>query len=159
VASSSITGDIYREINKKASDKHLVWFSRGSVFTVAVIALLFSWHPGAGVMALVANAWAGFGAAFGPLVLLSLYWRRVNRFGAVMGIIMGGGTVIVWEYIPMMSAADGLVTLAVGTQLYSLVPGFFLSAIAIIAGSLLTKTPSEKILKDFETASRPLAGD
>ena len=152
VASSSITGDIYNAlINKKASDRHLVWFSRISVLAVAVFAFFFALDPDAGVMALVANAWAGFGAAFGPLVILSLFWRRTNRVGATAGIIVGGLTVIIWEYIPF-----GGEVLGASTALYSLVPGFALSLIAIIVGSLATKPPSEEILAEFEAASKPL---
>ena len=161
---SSAIGDIYKQANSKASDKHLVWFSRGAVLVVALVALwiaLDAYDPAiggpdrsTGVMVLVAMAWAGFGAAFGPLVLCSLFWKRTNRSGAIAGVVVGGLTVIIWHYVPITG-----VTLAVSTRLYSLVPGFFLSLAAIIIVSLLTKTPSDAILKEFEQASIPLVED
>ncbi|MCL2865519.1 MAG: sodium/proline symporter [Lachnospiraceae bacterium] len=163
---SSAIGDIYKMANKKASDKHLVWFSRCAVLVVAVVALwiaLDAYDPviggpdrSTGVMVLVAMAWAGFGSAFGPLVLLSLFWKRTTRIGAIVGVAVGGLTVIIWQYIPMVQGVDGLVTLNTSTGLFSLVPGFFLSLAAIIIGSLLTKKPSEEILTEFATASKAL---
>ena len=159
---SSAIGDIYKQANKNASDNHLVWFSRGAVLVVAIIALwiaLDAYDPAiggpdrsTGVMVLVAMAWAGFGAAFGPLVLCSLFWKRTNRAGAIAGVIVGGLIVIIWHYVPLGGA-----TLAASTRLYSLVPGFFLSLAAIIVVSLLTKEPSDAILAEFETASKPLS--
>jgi len=155
VASSAVTGDMYKTINKKATDKHLVWFSRFSVLAIAVVALIFALNPDAGVMELVRHAWAGFGAAFGPLVILSLYWKRTNRAGAIAGVIVGGLTVIIWSYIPLVDGA----TLGVATSLYSLVPGFFLALTAIVVGSLATKKPSDAILAEFETSKKPLIED
>jgi len=164
---SSAVSDIYKVANKKASDRQLVWFSRCAVFAVALLALwiaLDAYDPvlggpdrSRGVMQLVAMAWAGFGAAFGPLVLCSLFWKRTNRTGGLLGVLVGGLTVITWHFIPLVSSADGLITLGASTGLYSLVPGFGLSLIAIIAGSLLSKKPSEEILTEFETASKPLS--
>ena len=96
------------------------------------------------------NAWAGFGAAFGPLVLLSLFWRRTTRGGAAAGIIAGGLTVILWEYIPMIPMASGVATLSTATGLYSLVPGFALSLVCIVLFSFLTKKPSAEMLEEFD---------
>jgi len=158
---SSAVADIYRVANKKVTDKHLVWFSRFAVLIVAIIAVwiaLDAYDPAiggpdrsTGVMVLVAMAWAGFGAAFGPLVLLSLFWKRTNRQGAIAGIIVGGLTVIIWQYIPLVNGA----TLGAATRLYSLVPGFFLSLLAIIGVSMATKPPSREIEEEFEKASIP----
>ena len=172
VASSALS-DIYRQADKKASDKKLVWISRAAVLLVAVLALVFALNsyvhggydangvriPGtidrnSGVMALVAMAWAGFGSAFGPLVLCSLFWKRTNRVGAVAGVIVGGLTVIVWQYISIGGA-----TLAAQTGIFSLVPGFALSLIAIIVGSLVTRKPSAEMLEQFATAQKPLIED
>ena len=97
-------------------------------------------------MGLVSNAWAGLGASFGPLVLLSLFWRRTNFQGAVAGIVTGALTVILWDYIPLVSGA----TLGDVTGLYSLVVGFALSLLAIVIVSLCTPAPSEEILKEFD---------
>ena len=162
---SSAVGDIYKNINKKASDNHMVWFSRGTVLVVALIALwiaIDAYDPAlggpnrnTGVMQLVAMAWSGFGAAFGPAVLTSLYWKRTNRAGATAGIIVGGLTVLIWQYAPLMDGG----TLLAGTGLLSIVPGFALSLIAIIIGSLVTKAPSAEILAEFETAKKPLIED
>ena len=163
VASSAITGDLYHVINKKAKDKQLVWISRAAVLLVTLVALwiaLDAYDPAlggpnrsTGVMVLVAMAWAGFGAAFGPLVLLSLFWKRTTKQAAALGIIVGGLTVIVWQYANIING----VTLGAHTGLYSLVPGFALSFVTIVVVSLLTKAPSDEILKEFEIAGKPLA--
>ena len=170
---SSAVGDIYKTLNKKASDKHLVWFSRGVVFVVAIAALFIAldayvpahydaygnYVPWAldratGVMALVSVAWAGFGSAFGPLVLASLFWKRTTHIGGIAGIIVGGTTVLIWHYTPF-GFLDGA-TLMNYTNLNHIVPGFILSAIAVVVGSLLTKAPSKEILEEFKIASKPL---
>ena len=158
---SSAVADIYRVANKKVSDGHLVWFSRVAVLVVAVIAIwiaLDAYDPAiggpdrtTGVMVLVAMAWAGFGSAFGPLVLTSVFWKRTNLPGAITGVIVGGLTVIIWQYIPFVEGK----TLGAATGLFSLVPGFFLSLISIVVVSMLTKAPSQEIMEEFEKASRP----
>jgi sodium/proline symporter len=158
---SSAVADIYKVVNKKVTDIHLVWFSRLAVLVVAVIAIwiaLDAYDPviggpdrSTGVMVLVAMAWAGFGAAFGPLVLLSLFWRRTNRQGAIAGVIVGGLTVIIWQYIPFVGGE----TLGANTGIFSIVPGFFLSLIAIVLLSCVTKAPSKEIVEEFEKASKP----
>jgi len=168
---SSAVSDIYKTANKKASDKNLVWFSRIVVLIVAVLATLIAldayvpahyneygvWVPWAidratGVMALVSVAWAGFGSAFGPLMLTSLFWKRTNRVGGIAGVIVGGVTVLIWQYAPIMGGQTPMVA----TALNHIVPGFALSLIAIIIGSLVTKAPSAEVLADFETAKKPL---
>ena len=184
VASSALS-DIYRQANKKASDKHLVWISRGAVLVVAIVALIFAlsaYDPALGgpnrnrgVMVLVAMAWAGFGAAFGPLVLCSLFWKRTNKIGAILGIAVGGLVVIFWQYIPLLQGyinnEPALVPLSAplletvttgargGTGIFSIIPGFVLSLAAIIIGSLATKKPSEAVLEEFAAAQQPLVED
>ena len=158
---SSAVADMYRVANKKVSDSHLVWFSRVAVLVVAAIAIwiaLDAYDPAiggpdrsTGVMVLVAMAWAGFGAAFGPLVLTSLFWKRTNLPGAITGVIVGGVTVIIWQYIPFLDGG----TLRDATGIFSLVPGFFLSLISIIVVSMATKPPSREIEEEFEKASVP----
>lgn len=151
VTASSVAEDLYKGIfNKKASDKNVLMVSRITVVVVAVIAYVIALNPDSSVMTLVSDAWAGFGAAFGPVVLLSLYWNRTNLSGAIAGIVSGAATVIIWDYIPCMKTAEGLVTLAKGTGLYSLAVGFFISLILIILFSLLSKAPSDEILQEFE---------
>lgn len=154
VTASSITSDLYKgSINKKASDKHLVWFSRGAVLAVSVIAYLIARDRTSSIMGLVSNAWSGFGSTFGALVLLSLYWKRANRAGAAAGIIAGGLVVVLWDYIPLFASGA---TLADKTGLYSLVPGFALSFLAIVLVSLLTKAPSGEMLEEFAAVQKPL---
>lgn len=151
VTASSISDDIYKGlINKKAGDEFLVKFSRVAVVVVALVAYFIARDPESSVMNLVSNAWAGFGAAFGPLVLLSLFWRRTTRGGAAAGIIAGGLTVILWEYIAIVPTAAGAVTLSAATGLYSLVPGFALSLVCIILFSFLTKKPTDDMLEEFD---------
>lgn len=160
VTSSSISGDIVKGvIAKNAKDKTLVWISRGAVIVVAAIAYLIARDPNSSVMGLVSNAWAGFGATFGPLVLLSLFWKRTNRAGALAGMISGGVSVILWDNIPMLQGADGLVSIGTATGVYSLLPCFFISAIAIVIVSLLTKAPSAEIQKEFEAVAAKIDPD
>jgi sodium/proline symporter len=140
-----VSEDIYHSIiNKKASPKKVLLLSRITVITVAVIAYLIALDPDSSVMGLVSDAWAGLGASFGPIVLMSLYWKRTNLAGAVAGISTGAVTVIVWDYLKF-----GGKTLGESTGLYSLVVGFFISLAAIFIASLVTKAPSEEMLKEF----------
>ena len=92
-------------------------------------------------MGLVSNAWAGLGAAFGPIVVMSLFWRRTNLQGAIAGMVTGGLTVIIWDYIPLVGGQ----TLGTYTGPYSLAVGFLLSLVVIVIVSLLTKAPSKEI--------------
>ena len=97
-------------------------------------------------MGLVSNAWAGLGAAFGPTVLMSLFWKRCNLPGAVAGILSGGLTVIIWDYIPLAAGQ----TLGAVTGLYSLAIGFLISIVLIVVVSLCTKEPEASIVAEFE---------
>ncbi|MDR3305565.1 MAG: sodium/proline symporter PutP, partial [Clostridiales Family XIII bacterium] len=147
VTASSFTSDIYKNaLNKDAGDKHLVWVSRVSVVVIAVIAFIIATNRTSSIMDLVSNAWSGFGSTFGALILLSLYWRRVNRAGAFAGIISGGLTVIVWDYIPVGAGE----TLAASTSVYSLLIGFLVSLVFTIAVSLASARPSKAMLDEFE---------
>jgi len=143
VTSSALTEDLYRVIIRpKASNKELVWVSRGTVIGVAVLACTIALKPNSSVLGLVSYAWAGFGATFGPLVLMSLYWKRMTRNGAIAGIIGGGITVLVWKHL-----SGGLF------DLYEIVPGFIVSVLLIILFSRLDKQPSENILARFNEAT------
>ena len=147
VTSSSVSEDLYRGvINRKASDKNALLVSRITVVAVAVIAFFIALDPDSSVMGLVSNAWAGFGAAFGPVILLSLFWKRSNLPGAAAGMILGGATVLAWDYLPIVSGQ----TLGEATGLYSLVVGFALALVGMIVVSLLTKKPSQEIVEEFE---------
>ncbi len=147
VSASSVAEDIYKGIIKKdAEDKKVLSLSRITVLTVAVVAYVIAWNPNNTIMGLVSNAWAGLGAAFGPTVLMSLFWKRTNFQGAVAGIASGALTVIVWDYIPFVNGT----TLGGATGLYSLVVGFFVSLFMIVVVSLATPAPSAEMLQEFE---------
>ena len=147
VTASAVAEDLYKGIFKKdAEELSVLKLSRITVVVVALLAIAIAWNPDSSIMALVSDAWAGFGAAFGPLVLLSLFWKRTNIGGALAGIISGAAVVIIWDYIPLVNGA----TPGSATGLYSLVPGFFISLILIIAVSLATKEPDADIIEAFE---------
>ncbi|MER5170683.1 sodium/proline symporter PutP [Thioclava sp. CPCC 100088] len=134
VAASSISEDFYRIVlNRKASDRALVNVGRIAIVLVGVVAIWIAADPNSEVLGLVSNAWAGFGAAFGPLVILALTWPRMNGAGALAGLIVGAGTVIFWIY-------SGL---AASTGLYEIIPGFVAAFIAIIVVTLITRDSGE----------------
>ncbi len=147
VTASSMSEDIYKGIIKKdASEEKVMKMSRYTVLGVAVLAYLIAWDPNSSIMGLVSNAWAGLGAAFGPTVLMSLFWKRCNLAGAVAGIASGGLTVIIWDYIPLIGGQ----TLGTVTGLYSLAIGFLISILLIVIVSLCTKAPDASIVAEFE---------
>ena len=147
VSASSVAEDIFAGIFKKdASDDTILKVSRVTVIIIAVLAYLIALDPNSTIMGLVSNAWAGLGSAFGPIVVLSLFWKRTNFHGAVTGIVVGAGAVLIWDYLPIISGA----TIGSATGLYSLAVGFPLSLVAIVIASLLTKAPSEEIIQEFE---------
>ncbi len=139
VTSSAITEDFYKAFfRREATDKELVLVGRLSVLGVAIIGILLSLNPNDTILSLVGYAWAGFGSAFGPAVLLSLYWKKMTRWGALAGMIVGAATVLIWVNVPGLSDA-----------LYEMIPGFVLSFLAVIVVSLLTKDPSKKVQGTF----------
>lgn len=147
ITASSASKDIYQGvINPKASSKKVLVLSRVTVVVVAILAYLIALDPNSSIMGLVSNAWAGLGSAFGPTIVLSLFWKRANMPGAVAGIISGGLTVLIWDYIPLAGGQ----TLGAATGLYSLVVGFATSLVLILAVSLCTKAPDAGIIQEFE---------
>ena len=141
VTASAITEDFYHnKIRPNANEKELMWVSRGCVMAVAIIAVLIATNQNSTVLGLVEYAWAGFGSAFGPLVLCSLFWRRTNKYGAYAGIIVGGVVVLV-----LAQLSGGIF------ELYEIVPGFVCGLLAIIIVSLLTPAPSKEITDKFDT--------
>ncbi|WP_180155537.1 sodium/proline symporter PutP [Acinetobacter sp. YH12045] len=141
VCSTTLTEDLYKGfIRKNASQKELVWIGRAMVLAIAVFAITFAMNPASKVLGLVAYAWAGFGAAFGPLIILSLLWKRMTLNGAIIGMIVGAVTVIVWKnYLGHLG-------------LYEIIPGFIFSAISIVVVSLLSKAPEAEVVERFEKA-------
>ena len=148
VASSSFTSDIYKPlIRKKASDKETLWVGRAVVIVVAIVAYFIASSKGEGaqaIMNLVENAWAGFGSAFGPVVILSLFWRRFTYRGALAGVISGALVDVLW-----------LVFLSGPTGIYELIPGFAISMIVAVVVTLLDKKPSDEILAIYDKATAP----
>jgi len=145
VSASALTNDFYKGmIRPNATDSELVWISRGAVAGISVLALLLALDPEAGVLDLVSYAWGGFGAAFGPLIILSLYWPRTTRNGALAGMVVGAATVIIWKQM-----SGGLF------DVYELLPGFMFAGVAIVVASLLDKQPSDQIAKEFQASLKP----
>jgi sodium/proline symporter len=140
VCSSALTEDLYRPfLRPKATQKELLLVGRLSVLALAIIATLLAANPQNTVLGLVAYAWAGFGAAFGPVIVLSLFWRRMNRAGAAAGMVVGAATVVIWAQI------DGGIF-----DLYEIIPGFLACALAVIGVSLATGEPRHDVLADFD---------
>lgn len=145
VTASAVTQDFYKTFfRRNASNKELVFVSRASVLLVALLALAMSYTPNQTILSLVSHAWAGFGSAFGPVLLISLYWKRMNKWGALAGMIAGGLTVIIW------------INAGLSATLYEMIPGFLLGTIAVFVVSLLTKEPSKTIHETFEKMLEPL---
>lgn len=144
VSASALTNDFYKGfIRSDASDAEMVWISRGAVIVVSVVALLLALNPEAGVLELVAYAWGGFGAAFGPVIILSLYWSRMTRNGALAGMVVGAVTVLVWNRL-----SGGVF------DVYEILPGFILATIAIVLVSVIDGSPSEEASRQFEASRR-----
>ena len=116
-----------------------MWVSRLTVVFVSIIAYVLAFNPESSILDLVAYAWAGFGAVFGPTIILSLFWKRMTGRGALAGMTTGGIIVILWKNLQ-----GGIF------ELYEIVPGFICSVIAIVVFSLLDKEPSQEILDEFE---------
>nr|WP_245888093.1 sodium/solute symporter [Suttonella indologenes] len=148
VCSSAITEDFYKGfLRPNAAQNELVWVGRIMVLAVAIIAILIAGNPDSKVLGLVSYAWAGFGAAFGPVVILSVMWKRMTASGALAGMISGAVVVVLWaeKVNPALSKA-GLPTM------YEIVPGFILCGLAVVAVSLLSKTPEREVVEKFEKA-------
>jgi len=146
VSSSALAEDFYKQLfNKNATQKQIVNIGRFAVIAISIIALLLALNPESSVLGLVSYAWAGFGAAFGPAILLSLFWRNMNRNGALAGIIIGGVTVVVWKQL-----TGGIF------DLYEILPGFLFSTITIIVVSLTTGAPEESVTESFDEYEKAL---
>jgi len=138
VSSSSLTEDFYRLfMNKKATGARLVTVGRISVVLVGVIAAFMADDPNSKILTLVSNAWAGFGAAFGPMILLALTWKKMSGSGAVAGMLTGAVTVILWISLGWSDSFLG------GPGVYEIIPGFTLAWLAIVVVSRLTPTSGE----------------
>lgn len=145
VSASALTDDFYKQfVRPNASDKELVLVGRLGVLAISVIALVLAFNPSGTILKLVGYAWAGFGSAFGPVILLSLFWRRMTKWGALAGMVIGTVTVIVWESIDKFA------------EVYEIIPGFIAGTLAVVIFSLLSAKPSKEIDEDFDQAVKNL---
>ncbi|WP_213994794.1 sodium/proline symporter PutP [Arsukibacterium sp.] len=153
VTSSSLTEDFYKAFVKRdATQRELVLVGRLSVLAVALVAIALAYDRDSSVLQLVSNAWAGFGAAFGPLIILSLYWNRMTFAGALSGIVVGAVTVLIWIYAPITINGASL-----SSTLYEIVPGFILSTLAIVIVSKFSRDPAPSVLTMFKKMEQQLA--
>ncbi|HLR65498.1 MAG TPA: sodium/proline symporter PutP [Pseudogracilibacillus sp.] len=144
VSSSAVAEDFYKAIFRRdATDKELVTVGRIATVAIALIAAIIAINPDSSVLDLVGYAWAGFGAAFGPIIVLSLFWKRITRGGAIAGIIVGAATVVIWgDFL-----SGGIF------ELYELAPGFLFNTIVTVIVSLMSK-PEQSMLDEFDETVR-----
>jgi sodium/proline symporter len=143
VCSSALTEDFYKAfLRKDASQSELVWVGRAMVLLIAIVAILLAANPENRVLGLVSYAWAGFGAAFGPVVILSLVWKQMTRNGALAGMLVGALTVILWKnFLGHLG-------------LYEIIPGFILATLSILVFSKIGSGPSASMIKRFDEAEK-----
>jgi sodium/proline symporter len=147
VCSSALTEDFYKAfLRPQACQAELVWVGRGMVLAVALVAIYLAADPGRRVLDLVGYAWAGFGAAFGPVVLLSVLWKGMTRDGALAGILVGAATVLLWKQFEWFG-------------LYEIIPGFLFATLAIVGVSRAGKGPSEAMRARFDGAEAAYQAD
>lgn len=142
VASSSISENFFKSFKKNASEKELMWISRATVIAIAIIAAIMARDPDSSIFNIVSYAWAGFGAAFGPVILFSLFWKRTTLWGSLAGMVSGSVTVVLWNMLE--SRMGGIF------EIYELLPAFIIACVAILVVSLVGEEPSEEIQKEFE---------
>ena len=152
VTSSSLTSDFYHAfLRRNASPGELVFIGRLSVVLVAALAIYLAHDRNSTILSLVSNAWAGFGAAFGPVVIFSLYWKRMTLSGALAGMLVGAGTVLFWVCAPVTINGQNLSSI-----IYEIVPGFLLCAITIYVVSSLSSKPAKSIESVFGKMEKEL---
>ena len=140
-ASSAVSENLFNQVFKiKTSEKTSMLIAR---ITVVVIGIVIAWDPNSSVFQIVSFAWAGFGAAFGPVVLTALFWKRTTKWGAFAGIFAGGAMVFIWKFL--VRPLGGLF------NIYELLPAFIVALIAIVVVSLIDKKPSQEIIDEFES--------
>lgn len=146
IASSSIAQNIFKGLLKRnASDKQIMLVAKATLIIIAVISVFFAMDSNSSIFVITSYAWAGFGASFGPLIILSLYWKRTTLPGAVAGMLVGAISVIIYQ--TFLSPLGGIF------KIYSLLPCFILTLAAIVIISLLTKKPDKNIIQEFELAT------
>ncbi|MEG1660980.1 MAG: sodium/proline symporter, partial [Clostridiales bacterium] len=145
IAASAFAKNLYEGIwRRDASDKQIMLVSRIVLITISLIGIIIAWDKNSVIFTIVSFAWAGFGATFGPTMLFSLFWQRINRPGAIAGMLTGGIMVFVWKLL--LKPLGGVF------GIYELFPAFMLSCLAILVVSLCTKPPSAEIVAEFHAA-------
>ncbi len=147
VLTSSLTEDI--PIIAKLGDKNKAWISRLGVIGFALVAYLISAGDSGTVLKMVGYAWGGFGAAFGPVIILAVMWRRTTKWGALSGMIVGSATIFIVKNFVSVE----------GEYLYELLPGFILAFVAVVIASLLTPKPSDDVLRQFDRAQEAFSAN
>ena len=143
---SSISQNIVQETFKiKMSQKASIWLARISVVIISIIAIFIARDPNSSVFRIVSFAWAGFGAAFGPLMLCALFWKKTNKYGAIAGMISGGSMIFIWKFVIRKFFAGTIL------DIYELLPAFVFSLVVIVVVSLLTKKPDDEITQTFDS--------
>lgn len=146
-AASSVSKDLLQDFfHVKISEKASIIAARLTVIGVALVALILAWNPNSSVFRVVSFAWAGFGASFGPTVLFSLFWKRMNRWGALAGIVCGGAMVFIWKFL--LAPLGGVLAI------YELLPAFIVACVAIVVVSLLTPAPEKEITEEYESLTK-----
>ena len=146
-AASSMSHDLIQDFFRvKLNPKAAMTAARTTVIAIAVVGIFLAWNPNSSVFNIVSFAWAGFGAAFGPLVLFSLFWKRTNKAGAIAGMIAGGVMVFVWKYL--------VAPLGGAWSIYELLPAFLVSCMVIVVVSLATAPPAKEIMEEFEAVGK-----
>ena len=146
-AASGISQNLLQDFGKKKMDtKTSVKIARITVIIISLIAVVLASDPNSSIFEIVSFAWAGFGAAFGPIVLCALFWKRSNKWGALCGMIAGGAMIFIWKY--------GIARLGGVFAIYELLPSFLLAVIVNVIVSLATEAPSKKIIDTYDKVMR-----
>ncbi len=147
ISTSALAENVYHGILKKnASDKQVMLVSRIAMAVITIIAMIIAWDANSTIFGITSFAWAGFGATFGPLMLFSLFWKRVNQYGALAGMVVGGSMVFIWKYV--FAPMGGVFAI------YELLPAFIIGSIALVVVSLLTPAPNAEVTEDFEICAK-----
>jgi len=152
IAASAVAKNIFHGVvKKKATDKQVMLVTRITLLTIALIAIIIALDEDSIIFDVVSFAWAGFGATFGPLMIFSLFWKRINRAGAIAGMVSGASMVFIWKLL--ISELGGVFAI------YELLPAFIISSVCIVVVSLLTKAPSKEIEEDFDAVKAGKVND
>jgi sodium/proline symporter len=152
IAASAVAKNIFQGVvKKKATDKQVMLVTRITLLAIAIVAVVIALDENSIIFNVVSFAWAGFGATFGPLMIFSLFWKRVNRAGAIAGMVSGASMVFIWKLV--ISELGGVF------KIYELLPAFIISSVCIVVVSLLTKAPSAEVVEDFEAVKAGKVND